>query len=365
MITPTQKRNLSRIIPFGIVWGVFGLIYVLLEYGLLGDTTVYPSTNNLYYFETALLYTTSGALIMGILIGVIEVTLLNNLFIKRSFWQKILFKTTLYLSAIIIISIVITFFATSARQKLPVFHPQVVQAMTEYLSNFAFLSIVIYAGVVTNLSLFILEVSDYVGGNIFNNFFTGKYHHPREEERIFMFLDMKDSTTIAEQLGHLEFFRLLNNFYLDITDAIIQTSGEIYQYAGDEVIVSWNLKKGLTNNNCIQCFFMIKDTFKALSESYMKRFDLVPEFKAGFHYGKVTTGEIGILKKEIFFTGDVLNTTSRIQANCNKFGTDNLISQELLSQLNLEDTYALTAMGECALKGRREKINLFSIVKKK
>ncbi|MGB5498917.1 MAG: adenylate/guanylate cyclase domain-containing protein, partial [Maribacter sp.] len=88
-----------------------------------------------------------------------------------------------------------------------------------------------------------------------------------------------------------------------------------------------------------------------------------PEFKAGFHCGKVTTGEIGILKKDIFFTGDVLNTTARIQARCNESGTDNLISQELLSQLNIDDAYELTAMGECALKGRREKINLFSIAK--
>ena len=364
-MNPGQKRNLIRIIPFGIVWGVFGFLYVLLEYGLLGDSTVYPSTNNLYKFETSVLYTTSGALIIGLLIGIIEVTLLNNLFVKRPFWQKILFKTTLYLSSIIIISVFITFFASSARQKLPVFHPEVVQAMVQYVSNFAFLSIVIYAGVITNLSLLILEVSDYLGVSVFNNFFTGKYHHPREEERIFMFLDMKASTSIAEQLGHLEFFSLLNMFYLDTTDAIIQTSGEVYQYAGDEIIVSWNLKKGLTNNNCIQCFFMIKDTFRMLSESYIKNFDLVPEFKAGFHYGKVTTGEIGILKKEIFFTGDVLNTTARIQARCNDFGRDNLISQELLSQLNIDDAYELTALGECALKGRREKINLFSIAKNK
>ena len=100
-----------------------------------------------------------------------------------------------------------------------------------------------------------------------------------------------------------------------------------------------------------------------LSESYIKRFDLVPGFKAGFHCGKVTTGEIGVLKKEIFFTGDVLNTSARIQAKCNGFGTDNLISQELLSQLDIDESYELTTIGECELKGRRNKINLYSIAK--
>mgnify|MGYP002633763211 CR=1 FL=1 len=363
MLTPKQNRNLIRIIPFGIIWGVFGILYVLLEYGLLGDSMVYPSTRNLYNVETSLFFYTSGAFIMGILFGAIEVMWLNKLFAKRKFWEKILIKTALYFSSIVILSLLIIFFASSVRLKLPLFHPEVVQTMVQYVNNFAFLTILIYAGVITNLSLFIFEVSDYLGGSVFNNFFTGKYHHPCEEERIFMFLDMKASTTIAEQLGNLEYFKLLNKYFYDTTDAIVQTSGEVYQYAGDEIIVSWDLKKGLTNNNCIRCFFMIKETFQMLAESYIKRFDLVPEFKAGFHSGKVTTGEIGVLKKEIFFTGDVLNTTARIQAKCNEFGTDNLISQELLSLLNIDKKYELTTIGECELKGRQNKINLYSIAK--
>ena len=153
----------------------------------------------------------------------------------------------------------------------------------------------------------------------------------------------------------------LNKYYADTTEAIIQTSGEVYQYAGDEIIVSWNLKNGLANNNCIRCFFRIKETFHKLSESYIKRFGLIPEFKAGFHYGKVTTGEIGVLKKEIFFTGDVLNTNARIQASCNEFGTDILISEELTLRLDLSNTYDLTEIGECELRGRLEKVTLFSI----
>ena len=51
------------------------------------------------------------------------------------------------------------------------------------------------------------------------------------------------------------------------------------------------------------------------------QYGVVPEFKAGFHVGFATVGEIGVLKKIIAFSGDVLNTTSRIQSNCNKFDT--------------------------------------------
>ena len=106
---------------------------------------------------------------------------------------------------------------------------------------------------------------------------------------------------------------------------------------------------------------MIKETFRVESENYLKEFGLIPEFKAGFHYGTVTTGEIGVLKKEIFFTGDVLNTTARIQSNCNKYNTDILISEDLLLELTEDDFYKQSEIGECELKGRQESIKLFSI----
>jgi len=365
LLTPEHKRNLTKIIPFGIIWGGFGLLYVLIEYGIMGDAKVYPSTNNPYDFNSSLIITPLACFIMGTLLGTIEILFLNKLFISRTFWQKILFKTTFYLLLILILLFTISFITSSMRLDLPMFHPQVIQSIIQFASNFVFWSILIYSGVITMLSLFISEVSDYLGGSAFKNFFTGKYHHPREEERIFMFLDMKSSTTIAEQLGHVEYFQLLNKYYADTTEAIIQTSGEVYQYAGDEIIVSWNLKNGLANNNCIRCFFRIKETFHILSESYIKRFGLIPGFKAGFHYGKVTTGEIGVLKKEIFFTGDVLNTTARIQASCNEFETDILISEELTLQLDLNKMYDLNEIGECELRGRQEKVTLFSISKNK
>ncbi len=52
----------------------------------------------------------------------------------------------------------------------------------------------------------------------------------------------------------------------------------------------------------------------------------MPEFKAGFHIGKVITAEIGVIKKDIIFTGDVLNTTARIQGLSNTYEVDMITS---------------------------------------
>ena len=178
-----------------------------------------------------------------------------------------------------------------------------------------------------------------------------------------MFMDMKSSTTIAEKLGHIEYYKLLNEYYADITEAVLQTSGEIYQYVGDEIVVSWKFKHGLQDNNCLRCFFLSEQIFETVSEKYIKEFGLLPGFKAGLHYGKVTTGEIGVVKKEIIFTGDVLNTTSRIQNACKEYEVDILVSDDLIAILKIEDDYIISEIGECQLRGKDEKVNLLTVIK--
>jgi adenylate cyclase len=153
---------------------------------------------------------------------------------------------------------------------------------------------------------------------------------------------------------------MLKEYFSDLSNSIITFSGEIYQYVGDEIVVSWTLKNGLQNNNCIHCFFAMKTEIKNHTAKYNEKFGLLPEFKAGFHVGKVTTGEIGVIKKDIIFTGDVLNTTARIQGLCNEYEVDILVSSQLMKKLSL-NSGLMKSLGESGLRGREEKIELFTI----
>ncbi|CAG5067397.1 Adenylate cyclase 1 [Dyadobacter sp. CECT 9623] len=176
-----------------------------------------------------------------------------------------------------------------------------------------------------------------------------------------MFLDMKSSTTIAENLGHVRYFEMLKEYFFDLSVAVIDYAGTIYQYAGDEMIVSWKRKDGLKNNNCIECFFAMKSALEQQAEKYNRKFGILPAFKAGLHFGMVTAGEIGSLKKEIIFTGDVLNTSARIQGLCNHFDADLLVSEDLAKILHLPAIYEMRSVGENLLKGRSKPMEIFSI----
>ena len=70
------------------------------------------------------------------------------------------------------------------------------------------------------------------------------------------------------------------------------------------------------------------------------------------------------MKKEIVFSGDVLNTTARIRSECTKFNKEVLVSRELLSILYLNDSFLLNEIGETELRGKETKIKLYSIEQK-
>ena len=362
MLSPQARITISRIIPFGLIWMFFSVVYSLVERGLLGDLNYYPSTGNPYNFRNTFFITALIALVIGLLIGTIEILYFHSLFSKMSFIKKIICKTAIYIVVIIGFLLFIGAVYNAVELKEGIFQRAVWKNVWIFFSSLSFWSVTVYIASIIGVSLFYTEVSENLGQGVLNNFFAGKYHSPVEEERIFMFLDMKSSTTIAEHMGHARYFEMLKEYFSDLTSPIIKHAGEIYQYVGDEIVVTWKLKNGLLKNNCIECFFAMKRAIKIQMDKYIDKFGLLPEFKAGFHFGKVITGEIGKIKKEIIFTGDVLNTAARIQGLCNEYNVDILISGQLIKKLDLQPEFQIRALGENELRGRGEKIALFTVL---
>jgi len=201
-----------------------------------------------------------------------------------------------------------------------------------------------------------------LGEGILWKFISGRYHKPHEEERIFMFLDMKSSTTIAEQLGHVRFYTLLNELFHQVSQPVLETKAEIYQYVGDEIVLTWEMKDGLSNSNCLKSFFMFQENLLKNSVHYLREFGVQPEFKAGLHFGKVVSAQIGDLKREIVYNGDVLNTTARIQSECNKYRRSCLVSGMLRKQLNDISGFQWEKVDTVTLRGKETQMELFSVI---
>lgn len=224
--------------------------------------------------------------------------------------------------------------------------------------------IFVYFILVAALISFVRMVSQKFGPGVLWNMFIGKYRNPREEMRVFMFLDLKSSTTIAEKLGHIKFSRLIQNCFADLTPVITQRKVEIYQYVGDEAVLSWPLENGFEQNHCIHCYFDYTEVLAAKSAYYLREYGVEPVFKAGVHLGKVIVAEVGLIKREIAYHGDVLNTTARIQGKCNDLNQKLLISEDLLKYLRPDEKLESSHLGEELLKGKEQGVTIYGVTRK-
>lgn len=176
-----------------------------------------------------------------------------------------------------------------------------------------------------------------------------------------MFLDLADSTSLGEQLGDMNFSLLIQRFFADITEPILRTKGAVSHYIGDEVVITWKCADGLSDAACVRCFFLIQDGIDVAA--YQAAFGTSPRFKAGMHLGPVVTTQVGRIKSEIVFHGDVLNTTSRIQTMCNELGASLLVSGALLDSLELPSELAARRFDGVRLRGKEEPMTLAAITR--
>jgi class 3 adenylate cyclase len=203
-------------------------------------------------------------------------------------------------------------------------------------------------------------IGHLVGWRVLRNVLIGRYRQPAREERIFLFLDLAGSTTLAERLGELRVQELIARFYFDIAQPIAAHDGEIYQYRGDEISVIWPLSDE-RDARCIACAFAIRDSIAARADWYRNAFGTVPEFRIGLHGGPVVAGEVGDERREIMYFGDTINVAARIQALAKREGRAVCISGDLLARLDLPAGVQATPLGSFQLQGKQQRTEVFSL----
>jgi adenylate cyclase len=355
-------ENLYKIIFLVSFWVFVALFFIFYDWGILFDPgLLYNSQIKNYEISSVLISSMIATIVGGIFIASIEVFYFSKLLRKKPFGLSLLIKTAFYMTNIIFFTSLSIFINNSLKYEKSIFHEDIIQIYLYYLFSPRLLSIWLLWGFTVILALFILQISEKLGQGVLVNYLLGKYHRPREEVRIFMFLDLKSSTSLAEQLGHIRYSLLIQDCFYDLTEVVSKRKAQIYQYVGDEIVLTWKLGLGLKNKNCINIYFDYDNVLKRKKEYYMDKYGLVPQFKAGLDSGLITVAEVGEIKKELAYHGDVLNSASRIQGMCNQFESDVLLSERLMNQFNGFREKGFDLIGEFLLKGKNELMNVYRI----
>ena len=205
------------------------------------------------------------------------------------------------------------------------------------------------------------QAAGLVGYRTFMALLLGKYRRPFAERRFFLFVDVVGSTAIAERLGALAAHRFLAAVFSAVAEPIEQCRGEIHQYVGDEIVVTWVEADGVADARALRCFFAMQAALAADANRFGERFGVQPRLRAALHLGEVIAGEVGLVRRAIVFHGDVMNTTGRLEQATREVGCFFIASAEALASVAPPPELCTHDLGVLALRGRVEPIHAFCV----
>ena len=212
--------------------------------------------------------------------------------------------------------------------------------------------------------LLAMQTAQLVGFRALRDLFLGRYRRPRAELRFFLFVDVVGSTAIAERLGPLKAHRFLAAVFTALAEPIAACGGEIHQYVGDELVVTWTQAEAVEAGP-LHCFFLMEAALAGRAAEFRREFSAAPRLRAALHFGEVITGEVGVWRRAIVFHGDVMNAASRLENSTREVGRRFIASAQALQALGTPEriarAFACHDLGALVLRGRLERIHAFAI----
>jgi adenylate cyclase len=220
---------------------------------------------------------------------------------------------------------------------------------------------IIYSVVFVVMMNLVLGIANIVGPRAFLSFIVGRYHTPVEENRFVLFVDIAGSTGLAERLGGIGIHRFLDRTFRLLTAAVVDYRGEVLNYVGDEVIVTWPERGGAIDCRPLRCFVAMRDELSRASSEFEREFGASPRIRGSLHFGPVIVGEIGDIKRAIVFNGDVMNTAARLEELSRNVEGGFLASRAAMARFDSAPPFAVRDLGRLPIRGRADGIDVVGL----
>tara|TARA_R110002050_G_scaffold106801_4_gene216937 strand:+ start:50736 stop:51803 length:1068 start_codon:yes stop_codon:yes gene_type:complete len=348
-------KYLSYIFESLLFWTLAFVFYIFIKF--YGIDNLELEVNNHITFKNLLLHAIYIGVFLGIFFALIEISFQKTVLNRLVLWLQLLIKSSSYF-------VILVALLTVAR--ILILNDGNEPFSSErwwWFQNKFFRTFIVYFLFALIVFLMIQMANEKFGKGIFMKMLLGIYKKPLQVERIFMFLDLKSSTTIAENLGNYKYSQFIQDAFIELNEVVSKHSATIYQYVGDEAVLVWTFKSGLLYDNCIKVFFKFIEQLSGKKDYFQEKYGFHPEFKASVHGGKVIFAEIGTIKKELAYHGDVINTTARIQSLCNQYQQQLLVSETIWNVINSKKQYDSQVYLDAYLKGKNETLTLFGVQK--
>ena len=344
-----NKRNLRILRDYVIGWIIAIIFWVVMRtYGVTLNAPATPEP--VHALRLIIIF---GPL-AGIMFGLAQIKIERYLYRRIPLWRLELFglvSNVAIMSVMFIMAFFMIEFTFGFDEPI---------GFWEFLLNPSSILVFFYSIFVNSLLAVLRQMNLFLGDGNLWRLLRGDFYTPRVENRVFMFIDLKSSTSIAETLGHIRYSQFIQDCFFDL-QVVQEYDAEVYQYVGDEVVLSWKSKPDMDYSICIKAFWAFQDQLNKRKNRYITKYGLVPVFKAGINEGAVTAAEVGEIKREIAYHGDTMNITSRIQERCNHYDRQLLVSECFYHKISHQNGYKPELLGEEELRGKNQLIKIYSI----
>jgi class 3 adenylate cyclase len=198
----------------------------------------------------------------------------------------------------------------------------------------------------------------FIGAENLFHLMVGTYHRPVVQDKIIFFLDINDSTGLAEQLGAVQTKSMVGKFLFDISKPITDFGGEIYLYKGDGLIALWDWREALRENQILRAIDAVFATISQERVEFRRQFGVVPSFRIGVHGGEVVVSEQGDTKRAIGVYGSTINIAARMEEAAKVHNVACVISGDVVEALAGRDD-RLSLIGHEKVKGISAEMPIF------
>jgi len=211
---------------------------------------------------------------------------------------------------------------------------------------------------VSVIGIVVMRAVHFIGIETLFHLMIGTYHRPVVEQKVLVFVDINNSTALAERLGALKIKSLVGKFLFDISKPLTDYGGEIYLYKGDGLIVIWDWDEAVRNDRILRALDALFASVRREHDSYVEQFGVMPSFRIGVHGGDVVVSEQGDTKRSIGIYGSTINIASRMEEAAKTHGVACAISGDVVQALS-DATDRLHRIGFEKVKGISAEIPIF------
>jgi class 3 adenylate cyclase len=178
-----------------------------------------------------------------------------------------------------------------------------------------------------------------------------------------MFVDLRDSTQLAERLSAEEVVDVLNTYLGTFARCVFEQVGMLDKFLGDGLMAIFGALGDATDGAvpAARAAASMRSAVSRLNQQRERQGQVAMRFGIGIHTGEVVLGAIGSPERSDYTAiGDTVNTAARLESLCKIYGVDTVLSAESARRLHGSEL-KVESLGDAIVAGKAQAISVSTL----